>query len=153
MCGQAFTENERLRAGVGVTPLRGVACSPSKASHIFQAWLFHRDRARCSDFFLGAAPTSDCGKGFRCFERLEHSVRIGCLFRDDLEHVPVLDDLSIAFQSEDVDARPSVITGPILPTMKNDVVSLGYDSFELDMFAGVIARHALEVVYERLLSV
>src|SRR5262249_25517968 len=87
------------------------------------------------------------------FERLEHSVRIGCLFRDDLEHVPVLDDLSIAFQSEDVDARPSVITGPILPTMKNDVVSLGYDSFELDMFAGVIARHALEVVYERLLSV
>src|SRR5215470_12296087 len=37
--------------------------------------------------------------------------------------------------------------------MQNDIVCFGNDAFELDMLTGVIARHAFEVVYERLLAV
>ena len=65
----------------------------------------------------------------------------------------MLYNLSIFVYSKNVDAGPSVIAGPVLPTVKDDIVRFGYDAFELNMLAGIFPGHAFEVVYERLFSV
>jgi len=50
--------------------------------------------------------------------RLEHRVRVGVFRRKTLEHVPVLDDLAVLVEAEDVDARPRAVLGPVLETSR-----------------------------------
>ncbi len=56
-------------------------------------------------------------------EHSEHSVVVRSPVRDDLQHVPVLDDLVIAIEPEDVHPGVVVITGPGLVTVKDDEIS------------------------------
>ena len=62
----------------------------------------------------------------------------------------MLDDPAVVGQAENVDAGVILVAGPVLEAMQDDVVSLGEDAFELDALAGVLARHAPEVVDEAL---
>src|SRR3954466_14185045 len=85
----------------------------------------------------------------------EHRVGVLRFFRDALEHVPVLDDLSVLVEAEDVDPRPDVrmlrpaasarrrqspllrISRPLLTAMQDDVLALGDGAEEVDLLPGV----------------
>jgi hypothetical protein len=41
----------------------------------------------------------------------------------------------------------------MLEAVQDDVITIGQNSFELDVFAGIFASHSLEIFYERLLAV
>jgi len=56
-------------------------------------------------------------------------------------------------QPEDVDAGVVGVAGPALVTVPDDVVALGDSSLELDVLAGILGGHPLEVLDERLLAV
>src|SRR5438128_11174332 len=84
---------------------------------------------------------------------LEHAVLVGGRLGDDLQDVPVLDDLAVVVEPEDVDCAVVVIPGPVLEAMKYDDVAFADGSLELNALAGVFGRHAVEVVDERLPSV
>jgi hypothetical protein len=66
----------------------------------------------------------------------------------DLQHVPVLHDLALIIEAEDVDSGPQMITGPILATMKDHVIAFGDHPFEFHSLAGVIASGFLEICDE-----
>src|SRR5262249_45729916 len=84
---------------------------------------------------------------------LEHRIRVRRRVRDALEHVPVLDDLAIIVEPEDIDAGPVAIARPLLVTVQHDELALGDRALELDALARVLTRHALEVIDEGLLTV
>ena len=67
----------------------------------------------------------------------------------------MLDDLAILVETEDIDSCPIfvAIAGPLLVTMQHNAVALGDDSLEVHQFPGVLLRHPLEIVDERLLPV
>src|SRR5260221_14130955 len=90
---------------------------------------------------------------FKTFPRLKHSIAIGGRGRNDLEHVPMLDDLARLGQAEDVDPGIILVPRPMLEAVKDHVIALGQDAPELDALAGIFARHAFEIVDEGLLAV
>ena len=67
----------------------------------------------------------------------EHAVRIRRAFRRDLQHVPVLYNLSRVIQPENVDANPITIAGPFLQAMQRHVIALGDDAFEMNALAWI----------------
>jgi hypothetical protein len=83
----------------------------------------------------------------------EHSVGICGLIGHNLQHVPVFHDLALIIEPEDVDSGPHMITGPILPTMKDHFVALGDHPFEFHTFAGIIASGFLEIRDEPFLAI
>src|SRR4051812_36400647 len=83
----------------------------------------------------------------------EHRVGVLRFFRDTLELVPVLDDLSVLIEPKDVDARPIPIAWPLLPAMQDDVLALGDGADEVDLLPRVLLRHTGEVRDEGILSV
>ncbi|CAM5250732.1 NAD(P)-binding domain-containing protein OS=Streptomyces tendae OX=1932 GN=GUR47_18335 PE=4 SV=1 [Streptomyces tendae] len=76
---------------------------------------------------------------------------VGC-GRDDLEDVPVFNDLAVGVEAEDVDARV-LLVGPGLVAVQDDVVAVGEGTPVFDALARILGGHALEVVDERLLAV
>ena len=50
----------------------------------------------------------------------EHAVGVGGGVGDDLQHVPMLDDLAVVGQAEDVDAGVVRVAGPLLEAMQDD---------------------------------
>ena len=89
----------------------------------------------------------------RTVVHLEHGVVVLRRTRNDLQHIPVLDDLSGIVESEDVDASVFVVARPGLVAMQNNEIVLCDRPFELNALAGVVRGHALEVLDERLLSI
>lgn len=85
--------------------------------------------------------------------RSEHGVAIGRILRHDLQNIPVLDNLPICIETEDIDASPMLVTWPFLITMKHDMVVLGNDALEVHALARVLLRHSFEVCDECLLSI
>src|SRR5262245_53934182 len=83
----------------------------------------------------------------------EHPVRIGGLVRDDLQHVPMLDNPALRIEAENVDTGPDMVTRPVLPAMQDDEIALGYHLHEFDALARVIPRGLLEIGDEALLAV
>lgn len=71
---------------------------------------------------------------------------------DDLQHIPMLNDLPLIVEPENIDSRVIVVSGPVLGAMKNDILVLCHDPLYLDSFARPFASHALEIVNEALLS-
>ncbi len=65
----------------------------------------------------------------------------------------MFDDLPILVEPENVDPRIILITGPLLKTVQNYVVSLGDHTFEVNAFAGVLGSHPLEVGDECFLTI
>jgi hypothetical protein len=67
----------------------------------------------------------------------------------------MLDDFAILVETEDIDARPIfvAIRRSVLITVQYNVVALGDDALEVHAFPGVLLRHTLEIVDERLLPV
>jgi hypothetical protein len=55
---------------------------------------------------------------------LEHSVRVGRLLGNRLQHVPMLDHLPVIVQTEDVDPCPSGSAWPQLPAVQHYIVLL-----------------------------
>jgi hypothetical protein len=64
--------------------------------------------------------------------------------RHHLQHVPLLDDLAIAVETEDIDTRPIfvAITRPLLVTMHYDVVAPSDQALEVHAFPRVLLGHA-----------
>ena len=65
----------------------------------------------------------------------------------------MLNDLAEVIESEDVDARILLVTGPGLSAVQHDVVAFSNRTDELDMLAEVVAGHTVEVVNEPLFAV
>src|SRR5438874_5083423 len=76
----------------------------------------------------------------------EHRVRVRSLFRNPLQHVPVLDDLAGLIESKDVDAGPVPIVGPVLVAGEDHEITVREHASEFDPLTGVLARHPLEVL-------
>ena len=70
-----------------------------------------------------------------------------------MQHVPVLYDLAVVVQPEDVDSGPGMIAGPFLPAVQHHVVAFGDQALELDALAGIVAGRLLEIVDEALFAV
>src|SRR3979411_1552864 len=75
----------------------------------------------------------------------KHSIGVCGLVGHNLQNVPVLPDLTPFIELEDVDSGPHVITGPILATMKDHIVTFGDYPFEFHTLAGIIAGRLLEI--------
>jgi hypothetical protein len=84
---------------------------------------------------------------------LEHSILVGGCLGDDLQDVPVLNELAVLVEPEDVDPGVVMVTRPDLVAVQHDVVALGQGALDLDALAGVLRGHSLEVVNEGLLAV
>jgi len=84
---------------------------------------------------------------------LERPIRVGGCLGDDLQDVPVLNDLAVLVEPEDVNPGVVTVTRPDLVAMQHDVVALGQGALDLDVLAGVLRGHAFEVVDEGLLAV
>jgi hypothetical protein len=80
---------------------------------------------------------------------------MGRVLRNDLQHIPVLDDLSFVIETKDIDTRPDLVLvrRPKLTTVKDDEVAFGNGTYDLNGLSGVLAGHAFEVLDERLYAV
>src|SRR5688500_16854765 len=81
--------------------------------------------------------------------RLEHRVLVLRGLWNRLKDVPVLDDLAVLIESENIDPRPVAVAWPVLEAVKDNVVALGNHPAELHPLAGVLSCHALEIRDER----
>jgi hypothetical protein len=77
---------------------------------------------------------------------LEHTVRITAPLRHSLHDIPMLDDLAIIIEPENVDGGEILHTGPFLQAVQDYVVAFGKGAFYGDTLAGVLPRHALKEV-------
>ena len=66
----------------------------------------------------------------------EHPVVVGRRLGDHLQDVPVLDDLPVRVEPEDVDARVVVGAWPGLMAVQDDVVAFREGPDEVDVLAG-----------------
>jgi hypothetical protein len=82
-----------------------------------------------------------------------HRVAVRGFCRNDLQHVPVLDDLALVVEPEDVYPRPVRLPGPRLEAVEDHVRPLGDRSLHVDALVGELRRHALEERDERHLAV
>ena len=73
----------------------------------------------------------------------EHRVRIRRVTRNALQHIPVLDDLALVIQPEDIDPGPVAVVRPVLVSVADDQMAVRQDLPELDPLPGIFARHAL----------
>src|SRR5207253_4585204 len=99
----------------------------------------HADSATAVATVLTNVPTSSAYRVVSVITadaRSEHRVAVGRFSGDRLQHVPVLDDLPVVIEAEDVDARPIAISRPLLVAVQDDVVALGDHSLELHLLAG-----------------
>jgi hypothetical protein len=64
----------------------------------------------------------------------------------------MFDDPSPVVEPENIDPRVIVISRPVLEAVKNDIVTLGDSPLDLNSLAGPLARHALEIGDEAVLS-
>jgi hypothetical protein len=62
----------------------------------------------------------------------------------------VLNDLAVAIEAEDIDCCVFEIAGLDLVAVDDDEVSLCDRALELDSLAGILRRHSLEILDERL---
>ena len=61
--------------------------------------------------------------------------------------------LPLVVEAEDVDAGPVRLAGPLLVAVEDDVAPLGDRPLHVHALAGMLARHPLEELDERLLAV
>ena len=110
----AHTGNaERPVKGV-TTCLREIDCA--------QDFLYRCHIHVSSPVTLGIAYVDACfaGEPASIGKESEHRVVIGCLFRNSLQHVPVLHDFAVHIQAKNIDAGPLAVSGPVLVTVQND---------------------------------
>src|SRR3954469_6766001 len=86
---------------------------------------------------------------------LEHRVAVRRLSWHDLQYIPVLNDLAVSVDTEDVDPGPILIFvgGPLLMAGQHYEFSPGYNPCEVPPFARICTSHLLEVINERLLAI
>jgi hypothetical protein len=84
---------------------------------------------------------------------LDHAVGIGRGIRHALDGVPMLDDLALLIQAEDVDSDPIIVAGPFLAGVQHHVVAFGDGALEEHLLAGVILAQAGEVIDKALLAI
>ena len=65
----------------------------------------------------------------------------------------MLNDSAVLIEPEDVDSGPVAIAGPFLVAMQHHEVALSDDTLEMNTLAGVLPRHSLEVLDERIFAV
>jgi hypothetical protein len=86
-------------------------------------------------------------------EDSEHRVVVLRRLREDLQHIPMLDDLAVLVEPEDINTSVRGVTRPSLMTMEHDEVILCNRPLKLGPLAGIFSSHAIEVVDERLLPI
>lgn len=84
---------------------------------------------------------------------LEHRIVMSRLIRDWLDDVPVLDYLAVVIESEDIDASPVCVAGPMLIAVQDHMVALGDNPAELDVLPRILTCHTLKVGDEGFLAV
>src|SRR3954451_11277371 len=83
-------------------------------------------------------PSSSTGSAARQGRSSEHPVVVGGVVGDDLQDIPVLDDLAVGVEAEDVDAGVVVVAGPGLMAVQDDMVTLGNRANEPHPLARVV---------------
>jgi len=70
-----------------------------------------------------------------------------------LQHIPVLDDLSVRIEPKDVDAGPVTLTRPPLKAVHDNELSLCESPLEFDTLSWILACHPFEVLDECFLAI
>jgi hypothetical protein len=70
-----------------------------------------------------------------------------------LKNIPVLDDLPVLVETENINPSIVVIARPLLMTVEYHPVSLRYRPFEMYFLARIPRIHSLEIVNERFLTI
>ena len=83
----------------------------------------------------------------------EEEGRDGRSLRHDLQHIPVLDDLAVVVQPENVDTRPGMVAWPVLPAVQDDKVAFGDSADEIDALVGELTSCVLKVIDKGLLAI
>jgi len=86
--------------------------------------------------FFGPDTTSDM-----C---LKHGVLVGRFAWHNLEHIPMFDDFATLIEPEDVDSGIIMVSRPVLEAVQHHEIALRNGALELDAFAGIFARPALD---------
>jgi hypothetical protein len=84
---------------------------------------------------------------------LEQPIVVLRLRRDDLKHIPMLDNLAILIESKNVDSCVVFVSRPLLVTMENNVIIFCYRSFEVGLLARIFRAHPFKILDKRFLAV
>ncbi len=84
---------------------------------------------------------------------LEHRIAVRGLGGDTLKHVPMLHDLAVGVEAENIDPRPVSVVRPVLIAVEHHVVAFGDHAPELDPLAGILLAHSNEIIDKCLLAV
>jgi hypothetical protein len=84
---------------------------------------------------------------------LEHPIGVRGCPRNFLQHIPMLHDLAVLVQAENINPRPVRASRPSLITMQLRVVAFCNHGLEFDALPRIIPRHHSELIDERLLSI
>jgi hypothetical protein len=76
---------------------------------------------------------------------LEHAVAVGGRCGNDLQNVPVLDNLAGTVKAKDVDSSVVFISRPMLKAVQHDEVTFSNGPSHLDALSRVLPLHAFEV--------
>lgn len=75
------------------------------------------------------------------------------MFGHTLQHVPVLHNLAILIEPEDVDACPVCVSGPLLKAVQDDAAALGNYALEVNALAWILLSRPREVCDEPLFAI
>jgi hypothetical protein len=84
---------------------------------------------------------------------LKHSIRVRGVARDHLQYVPVLHNLTLFVQAENIYPCPKMVVRPVLPTVQDHIIALSDHSLELHALAGIFAGGFLKIGDESLFAV
>ena len=115
--------------------------------------MVHQVRASTDTHDQDCARRSGDRSRLRVDTALKHRVRVRRCGGDELQDIPVLDELAALVEPKDVDLCVVVVAGPALVTVEDAQVTFGNRPFELDALTGILSRHALEVLDERAFAV
>jgi len=83
----------------------------------------------------------------------KHTVIVRRVAWNDLQDVPVFNDLSVGVETKNVDACVIAIARPVLVAVKNDEVALSDCPLKLHSLSRILDRHALEVIDKGLFAI
>jgi len=101
----------------------------------------------------GSFHTASAISGHPAWLFLEQPIVIFGLRRDDLKHIPMLDNLAILIESKYVDSCVVFVSRPLLVTMENNVIIFRYRSFEVGRLARIFRAHPFKILDKRFLAV
>ena len=75
------------------------------------------------------------------------------MLRNNLQDIPMLDDLALFIESKNVYAGVVMIAGPRLVAVQNDQIVFSYRALEFHLLARIFCCHTLKIFDEGLLAI